>query len=326
MALAVTTTPSDNLTVTRQLAWYGLGRTLQNAPSAADALKQAGMDWKVVQAPIQWRDKDGKLQKDERYLCNYREDTGQLFGVVGQGYTIVQNDAAFEFADNLLKEGFRFTQAWELNGGRTVCLCMEMPELRILQDAFVPTLHFLNGHDGRTAVNVSMAPIRQACLNTLNLELKLENAYLTLSNSIARRWGFAHRPSVMYRIHEARETLCYASEYMQRLKSTAEQLAVIKLGPLELIESMERLFPKPGVPALDKRVQEKIDRLTQCYNEPDLDNFRGTAYGFLAAVSDYTTHVSFRSKDVERARERHFVKTVMQPALLLAKAFDMFAG
>jgi len=112
---------------------------------------------------------------------------------------------------------------------------------------------------------------------------------------------------------------------MRQLESTAEQLAAVKMSSQELTESVKRLFPKPGHPAWDKRVQEKIDRLMQCYHEPDLDNFRGTAYGFLMAVSDYTTHVPFRSRDAAKARERHFMKTLMQPATLLATAYEMFA-
>jgi len=309
------TQETSTIPVTRQAAWNGLGIPLREASTSANVLEQAGLLWNVSQSPIQWMAANGTLQINEQQLCNYRDDTGDLLGVVGKGYTVVQNKTAFAFTDILFEEGVRYERAGSVKGGRLVWLLAKMPEQRIVQDAYAPYLLIINGHDGRTPVNVCMTPIRVACQNTINLALK----------QATHRWTFTHTINVMNRMNDAQQTLALASEYMKRLETTAEKLVAMKMSQSELSVSVNRLFPMKGTAISDKHTQENIDRFMQCYNESDLDNVRGTAYGFLMAISDYTTHVPFRTNNITKARERHFMKTVMQPDPLLATAFDMFA-
>jgi len=73
-------------------------------------------------------------------------------------------------------------------------------------------------------------------------------------------------------------------------------------------------------------MQERISLFDSCYNAFDLDNVRGTAYGFLMAVSDYTSHTQVRVGHEVKQRERHFMQTVMQPAPLLTTAYEILVG
>ena len=36
----------------REKPWHGLGTIVMEAPASAEALKLAGLDWKVVQEPV----------------------------------------------------------------------------------------------------------------------------------------------------------------------------------------------------------------------------------------------------------------------------------
>ena len=36
----------------REKPWHGLGTIVMEAPTSADALRLAGLDWKVVQEPV----------------------------------------------------------------------------------------------------------------------------------------------------------------------------------------------------------------------------------------------------------------------------------
>ena len=94
------TQETSTIPVTRQAAWNGLGIPLREASTSANVLEQAGLLWNVSQSPIQWMAANGTLQINEQQLCNYRDDTGDLLGVVGKGYTVVQNKTAFAFTDN----------------------------------------------------------------------------------------------------------------------------------------------------------------------------------------------------------------------------------
>jgi phage/plasmid-like protein (TIGR03299 family) len=309
-------TQTDSSFVTRQPAWHGLGTVVQNAPTSANALRQAGLMWKVAQAPVQWMDETGTLQVDGAYKCNYREDNGNLLGIVGSGYTVVQNETAFAFTDYLADEGVVYETAGSVKGGKMIWLLAKMPEQKILQDAYVPYLLFVNGHDGRTAVNVCMTPVRVVCKNTINLALL----------KAKRRWTFSHTTNVMCRITNAQQTLVLSKQYMETLKENAEVLAAKRLTPDTVRSLTDVLFPALQGTVANEHNQERIARFQQCYEAPDLDNVRGTAYGFLMAVSDYTSHVNFgEGVKAQRKRERHFLQTVLQPASLLAVTNQLFA-
>jgi hypothetical protein len=81
------------------------------------------------------------------------------------------------------------------------------------------------------------------------------------------------------------------------------------------------LFPKTGNPMSDSRVADRIERFRQCYEAHDLANFTGTAYHYLMAVADYTSHRPLKSN---RYRESHFEYTVARPADLLTTAASFF--
>ena len=145
--------------IVRQPAWHGLGTVLHDAATSADALKRAKLSWNVAQSPVQWMESDGTLRVTDSYMCNYRDDNGTLLGIVGRGYTVVQNTDAFEFADHLIGEGVQYEYVGSNKGGKRVWLLAKMPERTILNDAYAPYLLFANGHDGNTAINVCMTPM-----------------------------------------------------------------------------------------------------------------------------------------------------------------------
>jgi len=299
--------------IVRQPAWHGLGTVLHHATTSAVALRKAKLSWNVAQTPVQWRDADGTLQVDDSYWCNYRDDTGALLGVVGRGYTVVQNADAFEFADHLIGEGVQYEYVGSNKGGKRVWLLAKMPERTILQDAYAPYLLFANGHDGKTAINVCMTPVRVACWNTMNLAFR----------NAKQRWSFSHTTNVISRLAQARETLALADSYMASLEAKVERLASIKVSRSRTEAFIKQLFPAKESAVANRNNDERIARFRNCYAEPDLDNVRGTAYGLLAAVSDYTSH---KHLPTYKQRERHFFQTVVQPAEMLTLAGSLLVA
>jgi phage/plasmid-like protein (TIGR03299 family) len=257
-------------------------------------------------------DEAGTLCVDDSFKCNYREDNGVLLGVVSKDYTVVQNDEAFSFTDYLLGEGVQYETAGLLKGGRATWVLAKMPERKILQDAYSPYLLFMNGHDGTRAVTVCMTPIRVVCWNTVNLALR----------SAKQKWSFKHTANVHSRLTMAKQTMGLASTYMQALAERSEQLAAIKVSPVEFNTFTETLFPKTGTTVGNSKSVVNIERFLNCYYSPDLANFTGTAYGFMMAVADYASHKPIRD---ERYRESHFVNTVTKPADLLELSATFFA-
>jgi hypothetical protein len=109
---------------------------------------------------------------------------------------------------------------------------------------------------------------------------------------------------------------------------TALEAHVKKLASIKVSRSREEAFIKQLFPAKESAVanrnnDERIARFRNCYAESDLDNIRGTAYGLLAAVSDYTSHKYLHT---HIQRERHFFQTVVQPAEMLTFAGSLLAA
>jgi phage/plasmid-like protein (TIGR03299 family) len=298
---------------TRLPAWDQVGLSVTGARTSTEVLQKSCLAWNVAQASVQWLDMNGTLQVDDSFKCNYRDDNGRLLGVVGRDYTVVQNADAFAFVDYLISEGVRYEKVGCLHGGKKVWLLAKMPEHKILHDTYSPYLLISNGHDGKTSVNVAVTPVRMACWNTLNVALR----------QAKQRWSFRHTLNVMSQFSLAVKILTLAQTYMEELEARSEKLATIKLSASDVENYIDRLFPDKETDIAKRNNEERIARFRNCYAVADLDNVRGTAYGFLMAVSDYTSHKSVLT---QRQRECHFRRTVLEPAPMLELASSFFAA
>jgi phage/plasmid-like protein (TIGR03299 family) len=299
---------------TRTLAWSGLGTAINNASSSAEAINVAGLDWEVKQSSVQWLDEAGMgtLRTEDSFRVNYREDTGNLLGVVTKRYRVVQNAEAFSFVDHLLGEGINIETVGSLKGGRATWMLAKMPEQKILRDDFAPYLLLLNSHDGSRALTVAMTPIRIACFNTVNVALA----------EAKQKWSFRHTRNVRSRMEMAQRTMGLAGTYMDALAKRSEQLAATKMSRLDFERYIEALFPLSGNEVSDRRMEEKIERFRECYAAPDVANFTGSAYGFLLATADFASHRPVKN---DRQREAKFVNAVTRPADLLTLASSLVA-
>ena len=146
----------ESMVYTREKPWHGLGTKVEEAPTSADALRLAGLYWRVEQKNIQLCG-DSKVPG---YKANVRSTDGKVLGVVSDRYRIVQNADAFEFTDSIIGGDVRYETAGSLNGGKKIWLLAKLPETEIAGDKTEPYLCFSNTHDGSGAVRVCMTPIR----------------------------------------------------------------------------------------------------------------------------------------------------------------------
>ena len=65
----------------REKPWHGLGTQVEEAPTSADALRLAGLDWTVQRKPIQVC--GGR--KVDNFFANVRSSDGAVLGVVVTG-------------------------------------------------------------------------------------------------------------------------------------------------------------------------------------------------------------------------------------------------
>lgn len=91
----------------RKKPWHGLGTEVKEAPTSADALVYAGLDWLVEQKNV--CAEDGTLISG--YKVNVRNTDNATLGIVSDRYKVVQNKDAFQFTDDLLGTGVTYETA-----------------------------------------------------------------------------------------------------------------------------------------------------------------------------------------------------------------------
>lgn len=266
----------------REKPWHGLGTVVAEAPASSDALKMAGLDWKVVQEPI-FTDFNEEI---EGYKVNVRDSDRKVLGVVSDRYKVVQNVDAFSFTDELLGKGVRYETAGALQEGKKVWLLARIPrEYIIAGERISPYLVFSNTHDGSGSVKVAVTPVRVVCNNTLNLALE----------TAKRCFSMMHTGNIRDKMEEARDTLFMAEDYMDHLGAEFEQLRRQKVTDEQVREYVELLLPMEKEPTSVQAkniLRLREDMMKRYYDAPDLQKVGKNAYRFINAVSDFATHSS----------------------------------
>lgn len=262
----------------REVPWHGLGTMVQEAPTSADALRLAGLDWEVRQKNIQVCGG----AKIDNFKANVRSTDGKVLGVVSDRYQIVQNADAFSFTDELIGGDVRYETAGSLQEGKKIWLLAKMPARKIVGDDVEPYLCFSNTHDGSGSIRVCMTPIRVVCNNTLNIAL----------NTAQRQWSTKHVGNIDQKMQEARMCLELADAYMGELAEYADKLANKKITDEQLDKLLDEMFPVDEDDSDRKKnsVQKAKDEFMVCYLRPDIAMFMNTAWGVVNAMSDMVSH------------------------------------
>ena len=314
---------------TERKAWYETqGVKLENVTSLETALKLSGLDFEVEKKPVYFNSTFGmtneagknlppKFTKIEGQFTTVRTDTMQPFGVVTDAYEILQNRDAFDFLDSLVVEGAKFeTAGFFKKNGAASYITMSTEPMTILGDEFDPFMMISNGHDGGSAIKVALTPIRAYCRNSAILALKKATSIVTI-----------HHSRKMYdRLVAAKEVLTANTNYLEELKIVAEKLATTPFSEEAFEALAKKLFnPKEEQSEIIQiRNIVQFEKLMKAYKEDDLQNFNGTAWKALQAVSDFESHpAKFRkSKEVANNGTPEF-QVVYNGMPLLNKVFAM---
>ncbi len=304
----------ETMFYTREKPWHGLGIRVEEAPTSADALRLAGLDWEVLQESV-YTDMGDKIPG---YKANIRSTDRKVLGVVTDRYKVIQNTEAFEFTDELLGSGVRYETAGALLDGKKVWLLARLPREYIIGgERISPYLVFSNTHDGSGAVRVAITPVRVVCNNTLNLAL----------DTAKRSWSMIHTGDIKGKIQEAKDTLFRAEKYMDNLGKEFERLRKIKITDEQVKEYIELLLPVEKDATITqlrnvKKLREDMQR--RYFDAPDLKDVGNNAYRFINAVSDFATHAEPLRRTANYA-ENLFARTV-EGNPLIDRAYQMICA
>lgn len=282
----------------RKTPWDGLGEKITGAVTSKDAIRLAGLDWKVVSRIV----KDGITGMDIlNWKANVRDIDNTVLGMVSEKYQIVQNEEAFAFTDSLLGDGVTYETAGSLNGGKKVWMLARLEGRDIAGEKIDPYLVFTNSHDGKGSVRVAITPIRVWCQNTLNLALK----------RASRQWSCTHIGDIGGKLEDARLTIMNSEKYLGALKDEFETLKLNKITKDKMFDFTKELLPIDEKDSVTKvtNVMREREMLMGCWDAPDLQQTENSLFRFVNAVSDFSTHRPAR-RITETGKENRFIKVV----------------
>lgn len=293
----------ETMMYVREVPWHGLGTQVEEAPTSAEALRLAGLDWQVQQKNIQVCG-GGKINN---FKANVRSTDGKVLGVVTERYKVVQNEEAFAFTDELISGDVRYETAGSLQEGRKVWLLAKMPTAKVVGDDVEPYLCFTNSHDGSGSIRVCMTPVRVVCNNTLNIALR----------GAQRQWATKHVGDMKYKMVEARHSLELAERYMLALDEYANVLANVTVTDEKLDQILAEMFPVKEDDSDRKKnsVQAVKDEFMVCYLAPDIMKFFGTGWGVVNAMADMVGHCEPR-RNTDTYRENNWGRIMEGHAMM----------
>ncbi len=295
----------------RQVPWHGLGTVLDYAPDSERALIQAGLLWGVEKRQLYL----GNGRRVPDAFANIRLTDGNILGVVGRQYKIIQNREAFVWTDSLMGEGVVYETAGSLREGRRIWLCAKLPQpIDLVGDRVDMYLLFTNSHDGSSAVKVAITPIRTVCQNTLTYALK----------GAQRTWSIRHTSGAKERLDQAATALKMSYRFGDAMRIDAEKLAAKRVT---LEEYLDKLIPLPKMG--EKNITERMvantrfvrDQIFEMAGLWDLVPFKDNAWGALQAVTNFVSHGEpvRRTKEFESNR----FESLIDGHALLQKAHDL---
>jgi len=300
----------------RDVPWAALATQVEEAQTSDVVLRLAGLDWTVEQAPMEYR--VNGLVHYTKQLVNYRSDTGEDIGVVSGNYKPVNNADAFSFTDLLVSEGKAlYNAAGSLKGGRITFVSLELPLVEIMDEKHDRYIVVIADHSGKHSVRIIPTIVRVSCLNTLNLALKTAERIISIT----------HIGNIEAKMENARNALLGMEKYTTALRTTAEELARVKVSANDVRALMERLFPMPE-DGVSKQRMENIECLcasfNAAYNADDLGNFRGTAWGYVQAAADLAYHRASMRKNP--LHDEGIFSQLMNGAKILDTTFEWAQG
>lgn len=261
----------------------GIGVATPKAKTAAQAIVEGGLDWNVSLKQAGYNDEmTGWHPADRGSRAVVREDTGQVFGFVKSRYTAIQNHEMFDWCDRLVDDyGAKYEAAWCLYGGSEVGLTMRFPE-NILIGGIDPVGTYLllrARHDGTGSVIAHRIGVRLFCTNMLNMAVK----------GAVNKVRIPHLTNATSKLAAARETFDMTFKFDAAFEAEMNALLEKETSDKRFKDIMSRVLPEQRFGGVERHVNTMIElRKTS----PTIqDEIRGSAYGALQAVTEWTDWV-----------------------------------
>ena len=271
-------------------AWHGLANVLfdeNEHVSTTQMLESAKLnDWNVRLEALNLPEGYRATTTSQMVVRDNPFDKGvDVLSVVGDRYKVVQNEELFAFGDGILDGGATWESAGSIKEGRVVFGSLVVPREFVLdpQGANDKTTTYLlvhTSHDGSTAVQANITPVRVVCQNTLNMALQ----------GSKQSFKIRHTATVGGRIDEARRVLGLTFNHMDKFEEMAKAMFETEITNKQFDDLVKSIYPEPedgSSKVASTRWTEKTDILHDLYLTGATNaNITGTAWGALNALTE----------------------------------------
>ena len=321
--------------------WHDRGVVLpDDLLTSEQVIRAAGMNRTVVKTPL-FAQMNSMMIPVAGKWATVVQETGEVLGVVGDDYEVLQDWDAFTFFDDIVGSGQAVYETagylYNAQGASSrMWLLARIPrELHYggREDTATPYMLLYHGHDGMLAVRVMWTAVRVVCNNTVRMALSYSRQALDLDDEVgAGRVGmnidqvyFKHTGDMAAKLEQAKLILGVTEAYYAKHEEVMRHLASVKMDDNQAGDYFLDLFGSDSEDAMtrdekkldklfdlrEREVEMAVNGLTSSINEPTV------ACAYNAAIEFVQFHSQKRRKD--SALESMITGTVGRKTL---EAFD----
>ncbi len=271
--------------------WHSLGSRLPAKQPIEVWAKKAGMDWTIRETPVRFQPYNSAESavlafEDQKVL--YRSDNNKALSVVSSRYKVVQPRDCLEFFRSLIKaSGYELESAGVLRSGKKLWALAKTGKQTVLRggDRVDGYILLATSCDGSLPTTATHTTVRVVCANTLAVSLG------------SARGAVKVRHNAIFAPELVKSQLGIAvsqwDDFMYRMKELSQR----KVSDSEAETFIRRLLQLPeGLVSANERVThsrslKKIHDLFKGEGRgAGLESARGTGWGLLNAVTQWTDH------------------------------------
>jgi phage/plasmid-like protein (TIGR03299 family) len=293
---------TDAVGIVGSKGWHGLGRVIVPGMGAEEAFRELGIDWGTTLEPLYLRRDpnplDEGLEAVPGHFAHVRDDTGEVLGVVSDGYKPFENMDLAKMADSMAgaDAAVRTETAGTLHGGRRVFACVRLPADVIAahpEDISQSYVLISNGHGGTASLNAYLTSVRVVCMNTLRMS----------ERDLSRGTRFRHTGDFESKVKAAREALGLAYQENERFQEAVSAMAAMQLSSadlasflqLALVDIYGHMSDDMEPESKEKLLAKRKAMADQVLENHERDVARGTVWGALNAVTEWNDHQRSRA-------------------------------
>ena len=262
--------------------WHGLGQQLSAGATIEQWAEEAGLNYTIQNGQLKYT-YNGAARTVPAKRALYRSDDGELLGVVGTGYKIVQPKEVLSFFKDFAEEHeFVLETAGVLFGGKKYWALAKTPlEFSMGKDKVCAYLLLATACDGSMSTIAKYTSVRTVCNNTIELAMA-DNKGTSVRT----------RHNSVFKEKDVKLELGILTNSWEQMSKTIMKLSKRHVDLDEATAFLKRVMGDPTKPEDKQPNKQNIERILTGYSTHtdiggELKSAKETAWGLCNSCSEW---------------------------------------